>query len=195
MRKKSENALLQNLRPGRVYCREKLKYFSKAVDRDVKNLTEKAALVKVGPGLYYKPKVSRFGFLPPNETDLVREFLGEDNFLLFTWNDYNTMGLGLTQLHNSYVVYNYKRHEKINLDGKLFYFRRPARGFPSKLSREYLLVDLVNNISHLGEEVAVLESRIMQEFFNFNTSSVLKLAKKYGKIKTQKFFEELCKKE
>lgn len=190
----SETKLFNSLRAGKVYRRAMLASFSKAVDRDLKNLSQKGILLKAGPGLYYKPKLSRFGSLPPNEKDLIHSFLGDEHFLLFSWNDYNALGLGLSQIYNSYVVYNHKRYLQQNLAGTLFHFRRPARGFPSTVSKEYLLVDLVDNIQSLGEDPEEIKSRIRNQFQNFNSPLVLRLAKKYGKEKTRNFFEELYKK-
>lgn len=194
MRARSELKLLRSLRAGKVYRRDKLRARSTAVDRDLKKLSEEGVLVKAGPGLYYKPKVSRFGPLPADEHDLIKAFLSDDKFLLFSWNNYNALGLGLTQLYNSYVVYNLKRHEQIQLGGKLYDFNRPTRGFPSKLSKEYLLVDLVNNISALGENEEEMKLKIENQFKNFDRQTVKKLVTKYGKKNTKKFFEDLCKK-
>ncbi|WP_426032776.1 hypothetical protein [Caulobacter sp. DWP3-1-3b2] len=62
-----------------------------------------------------------------------------------------SLGVGTTQLHNKTVVYNHKRHGKFALGGRTYDFRmKPA--VPKKLSREFLLVDLVNNLDQLGED-------------------------------------------
>jgi hypothetical protein len=187
----SETKLLISLQSGRVYRREEMTTFSKAIDRDLKKLSDKGVLLKAGPGLYYKPKFSRFGLLPPKEKELVHSFLGDTHFLLFSWNDYNALNLGLSQVYNSYIVYNYKRYLEQELGGKLFHFRRPSRGFPSKLSKEYLLVDLVDNINAL-EDPMEITLRIRKQLGNFNTTQVLTLARRYGKERTKKIFEELC---
>jgi hypothetical protein len=187
----SSKRLENHLESGRVYRREALLPFSNALDRDLKRQERLGTLEKVGAGLYYCPRKSRFGLLPPNDHELVSSFLKEDPFLLFTWNDYNTLGLGLTQLYNSVVVYNRKRHETIVLDGKTFEFRRPTKGFPSELSKEYLLVDLMNNLSLLADDVDKLRERVKQQLKNFDDQKVLSLAKLYGKVGTRKFFEGL----
>src|SRR5688572_29733901 len=92
--------LVSHLKSGRVYRREALLPFSKAVDRDLMDLTTEGVLEKVAAGLYYKPATSRFGSLPPDDKELVKEFLRDNNFLLYSWNHYNSLGLGLTQLYN-----------------------------------------------------------------------------------------------
>ncbi len=129
----------------------------------------------------------------PNDDDLVKVFLRDDQYLLFSWNDYNALGLGLTQLYNRMVVYNYKRYCKCELDGRNFDFRRPTRGFPTKLTKEYLLVDLVNNLKLLAEDSDAVKAVIKRRFTTFDKSKVLQLAKQYGKVSTNRFFKELEK--
>jgi len=152
MHTRSFEKVAHHLKPGHVYRRENLLTYSKAVDRDLVRLILEGLLEKVAPGLYYAPKVSRFGHLPPDNKTLVNAFLRDDDFLLLSWNEYNALGLGLTQLYNRTVVYNYKRHGVFTLGGKGFDFRRPARGFPKKLTPGFLIVDLLNNLNELAEE-------------------------------------------
>ncbi len=165
--------------------------FSTAVDRDLIILTEKGLVEKVGPGLYYRPIVSRFGTLPPKEEDLVSCFLQGDPFLLYSWNEYNALGLGLTQLYNRWVVYNRKRHGLLELNGRKFDFRRPARGFPTHLTPEFLLVDLVNNLAGLSEETGFVKPQIQKNLARFDRDQLLHNARSYGKIGTCCFFEEI----
>src|SRR5438477_11902292 len=107
----SSKRLENHLEMGRVYRREALLPFSNALDRDLKKQERLGTLEKVGVGLYYCPRKSRFGALPPTDHELVGSFLKDDPYLLFSWNDYNALGLGLTQLYNSVVVYTRKIHE------------------------------------------------------------------------------------
>ncbi len=191
MHTSSHEILRTHLEPGHVYRRSVLSSFSKAIDRDLITLTNKGVLEKVGPGLYYSPVVSRFGILPPKEEDLVRCFLRDDPYLLYSWNEYNNLGLGLTQLYNRWVVYNRKRHEVLELNGRQFDFRRPARGFPTHLTPEFLLVDFVNNLDELSEEVGFVKSEIEKNLTRFGHAQLLKNARSYGKIGTRRFFEEI----
>lgn len=187
----SSKRLENHLEMGRVYRRETLLPFSNALDRDLKKQEKLGTLEKVGAGLYYCPRKSRFGALPPTEHELVTSFLKGDSFLLFTWNDYNALGLGLTQLYNSVVVYNRKRHETITLSGRSFDFRRPNKGYPTELSKEYLLVDLMNNLSLLAEDTDRIKARIKERLKNFDVNKVMNFARLYGKVGTRKFFEGL----
>ena len=66
MHTNSYQKLAVHLKAGRVYRREALNAFSKAVDRDLATLTDHGVLKKIAAGIYYKPASSRFGVLPPN---------------------------------------------------------------------------------------------------------------------------------
>jgi hypothetical protein len=191
MRTTNATKLELSLKPGKVYRRGALLPRNAAVDRDLEVLSSRGVLTKVAPGLYCRPKVSRFGVLSPDDAELVRAFLKGDPFLMFSWNDYNALGLGLTQTYNKIVVYNRKRHALIRLGEKLFDFRHPARGFPRKLSKEYLLVDLVNNLDQLAEDNEVIKERIKAYLAQFDMLKLQQSLKAYGKVGTKHFFEEL----
>jgi Family of unknown function (DUF6088) len=191
MRTSSHQKLAVHLKAGRVYRRETLYAFSKAIDRDLATLADKGVLKKIAAGIYYKPASSRFGVLPPEDEDLVQCFLRDDIFLVFSWNQYNALGLGLTQLYNRLVVYNHKRHGIFKLGNKTFDFRRPARGFPNKITPEFLLVDLVNNLDQLAEDKDFIKSQIVRNIHKFNRQKVNQCVKEYGKVATKHFFEEI----
>ncbi len=187
----SYKKLASHLKTGRTYRREMLVPFSKAIDRDLMKLTQQGILEKVGSGLYYKPATSRFGNLPPRDEELIKHFLRDNVFLLYSWNQYNTLGLGLTQLYNRLVVYNYKRHGLFQLAEKTFDFRRPARGFPKEVTVEFLLVDLVNNLNELAENTQAIKIQIKERIAKFNSKKLAYYVKSYGKVATQRFFEEI----
>jgi hypothetical protein len=185
----SNARLMNNLEMGRVYRRETLMPFTKAVDRDLKSLSRDGTLIKVAPGLYYYPKKSRFGELPPSDFELVNTFLKDDPFLLFSWNDYNSLQLGLSQLYNKMVVYNHKRHEEVLLGNKMFDFRRPHRGFPTELSKEFLLVDLLNNLFEFSDDPEEVKRHFKEKLASFDLDKLTLLSKLYGKIATKKFLK------
>ena len=191
MNTKSYEKLASHLKVGHVYRRAMLLSSSNAVDRDLIKLVQCGVLEKVSTGLYYKPNTSRFGTLPPDNHELVKRFLGDSRFLLYSWNQYNTLGLGLTQVYNNLVVYNNKRHGMFKLGVKKFDFRRPARGFPSKMSDEFLLVDLVNNLNELDEDTGLIKQGIKNKILQFNQKKLGSYASLYGKIATRKFFESI----
>ena len=67
--------LADELQAGRVYRREDLARLSKAVDRHLQELVSTGTLKKLAQGLYYAPKQSSFGPLPPTDEQVVQGFL------------------------------------------------------------------------------------------------------------------------
>ncbi|CDM61897.1 MULTISPECIES: hypothetical protein [Rhizobium] len=102
------------------------------------------------------------------------------------------MGVGATQLYIKTVVYNHKRHGNFTLGGREFEFRKkPA--FPKTLTKEFLLVDLVNNLDHLAEDdrEQVL-ARVKERALQGNRSVLNRAAKEYRMVRTRKFFNGLA---
>jgi len=159
-------------------------------DRHARQLVEQGVLQKIRNGLYYCPRVSVFGQVPPDERELVRTFLKEDDFLLTSPNAYNMLGLGTTQLYNTRVVYNHKRHGRFTLGGLPFEFRRKPR-FPRKLTEEFLLVDLLNNLPGLAEDPAALRERARAKAKALDATKLKKAARDYGKVATRKFLDQV----
>lgn len=175
------------LRPGQTYRRADLAQWSTAIDRHLKEAVQTGALTKLAGGLYYAPKPTAFGMAPPEDDNLVSTFLKGGPFLLASPNAYNALGVGMTQLHNKTVVYNHKRHGHFALGGRTYDFRmKPA--FPKKLSREFLLVDLVNNLDRLGESADEVLERVRARLAPSDRTRVKKAAETYGSERAKKFF-------
>ena len=177
--------LRSRLKKGHVYRREDLLSDSNAVDRHLKQLLEAGDLEKLAQGLYYAPKSSAFGRVPPKDEDLVEAFLKDENFLLLSPNSYNSMGLGTTQLYNKTVVYNHKRHGLFKLGNRNFEFRMKPR-FPKKVDKEFLLIDLLNNLDSLAEDKDAILVNTEQQLDKFEVSKLLKTVSAYGAARTKK---------
>jgi len=178
-----------HLRPGQVYRRADFTAWSKSPDRHLAQLEAEGLLAKVRRGLYLCPEQSRFGKLPANPVKLVKTFLNDDHFLLTSPNDYNSLGLGTTQLYNVQVVYNHKRHGRFKLDGKTFDFRMKPR-FPKTATQEFLLVDLVNNLDRLAEDRDAVMQRVRAKLPQLNMKRFKSALKRFGRVSTQKLFKE-----
>lgn len=179
--------LKKHLRPGRVYRREHLTRWSNAVDRHLRQLVEEGTLTKLAGGLYAYPRQTVFGKAPAEDDELVATFLKDDRFLLASPNAYNSLGVGTTQLYDKTVVYNHKRHGEHALGGRKFDFRvKPA--FPKRLSREFLLVDLVNNLDRLAESRKEVLERVQERAAALDRPRLLRAARNYGNVRTKKFF-------
>ena len=178
-----------HLRPGQVYRRADLARYSKAVDRHLGELVKKGTLQKLRNGLYHYPKKASFGEVPPEDRELVRAFLKEDNFYLTSLNAYNSLGLGTTQLYNLQLVYNHKRDGKFLLNGRTFFFlKRPY--FPTKSSEEFLLVDLVNNLDYLAEDQDLLLERLAKKAVGMDKVKLTRAVKSYGSSRAKRFFQK-----
>jgi hypothetical protein len=177
--------LADKLQDGHVYRREDLARLSNAVDRHLNELVSRGVLKKLAQGLYYAPKQSRFGPLPPTDEQVVKGFLRDKDFLVFSPSSYNTVGLGTTQLYNSTLVYNHKRHGVFRLGNRLFDFRVKPR-FPKKLSREFLYVDLLNNLGDLAEDRDAVLSQARTKLLSFNPSRLQEALDSYGNMATRK---------
>ena len=181
--------LKKHLRPGRVYRRETLAQWSNAVDRHLKQLLSDGTLMKLAGGLYLYPKETVFGKAPADDHTLVATFLKDRRFLLASPNAYNSLGVGTTQLYDKTVVYNHKRHGNFSLGGRAFDFRvKPS--LPKTLSREFLLVDLVNNLDRLAESREEVLARVKQRAPSFDAPRLQRAARDYGNVKTKKFFAQ-----
>lgn len=190
MKELNSELILKQMRPGRVYRRSELAEHSSSVDRELGHLEEEGKVKWLGKGLYTRPMESAFGSLPPDDNKLIKSFLKDDRFLVFSFNDYNKLGLGLTQLYNQQVVYNYKRHEDLELGGRKFSFKRLSR-FPGELSKEYLLIDLLNNLKYVAEDPGLILKKLKKKSDQFDKDTLFNLAEKYARAKTKKILKEV----
>lgn len=177
--------LKKHLKRGEVYRRDDLSKWSKSVDRHLDALVEEDTLQKLSQGLYYYPKLSTFGKTPPEEEVLIRSFLKDDRFLLTSPSAYNSLGVGTTQLYNERTVYNHKRHGEFKFGNRKFSFRIKPH-FPSKLSPEFLLVDLVNNLETLAEDPNIVLKNVALKVQTMDTKKLKYSVSHYGNVRTKK---------
>ncbi len=182
------NEVKKHLREGQVYRRADLLQWSNAVDRHLKLLREEGVLTKLSQGLYLCPKKTVFGNAPAEEEKLVKSFLKDHRFLLTSPNAYNALGVGTTQLYNETFVYNHKRHGRFKLGERFFNFCIKPH-FPKSVSKEFLLVDLVNNSDRLAEDVDALFARVVEKAATMDVKKLSLMARDYGNLRTRKFFD------
>lgn len=180
--------LKQQLKPGKVYRREDLAKYSNAVDRHLAQLVNEGFLEKVATGLYYFPKRSVFGTVPPDDEELVRSFLKDSHFLLTSPNSYNALSVGTTQLYNKRLVYNHKRHGEVDLNGRKFFFHKTPY-FPRKATPEFLLVDLVNHLDTLAEDREFVLSNALAKAKTMDFNKLKYAVREYGHTKTKKLLQ------
>ncbi len=84
-------------------------------------------------------------------------------------------------------MYNSERHEDKRLGSRVFSFKRPSNGFPTRLTKEFLLLDLLNNAKYLTEDVSQLHLKVAKNLEQFDKVQLMKLAVKHGKVATRKY--------
>ena len=178
------------LRPGNVYRRADLEVWSNAIDRHLSLLVKEGTLQKLSPGLYYCPKESVFGTLPPSDEVLVRTFLKDDHFLLTSPNEYNRLGVGTTQLYNKRIVFNHKRHGEFKLGGRTFTFLSKHR-FTKKLTDEFLLVDLLNNLNNIAEDRNLVIQNITSKVLTMDLKKLKSAVSDFGSVRVKKLMAQL----
>ena len=180
----------KHLRPGRVYRRDDLAQWSASVDRHLKALVDDGDLKKLRYGMYYCPKKLAFGEAPASEHELVQAFLKTDHFVVTSPNLYNQLGLGTTQLYNNRVVYNHKRHGTFDLDGRVYQFKR-RMNVPRKLSKEFLFVDLVNNVDQLAEDRDAVLVRVREKAVQLDSRKLSRAVSLYANYSSQRWWKSL----
>jgi hypothetical protein len=182
--------LVRHLRAGKVYRREDLVPYSTSVDRELKQLVTVGRLTKAAQGLYYAPRKSVFGDVPPTEDEMLATFLKDKEFLSFNPSVYNTLRMGMTQLYNKTIVYNHKRHGKFRLGNREFDFRVKHRfPLPSQVSSEYLLVDMLNNFDELAEDEDHVFPIVRRKLPQFDAKKLQKTLQDYGSAATRRLMK------
>lgn len=184
--------LRQHIKQGQVYRRSDLEYYSTAIDRHLAQLVSEGTLVKLNQGLYYSPRQSKFGMVPPDNHDLVKCFLKDDDFLLVSPNTFNSLGLGLSQLYNTTWVYNHKRKGELQLNGRTFEFKL-KNTFPKKITKEYLIVELLNNFDSLAEDEAKVLARLPNILRDLNVDALMRATQQYGTGKTKRIMKSMLR--
>ena len=188
VKESSLELVAKTLQSGCVYRREDLVQVSNAVDRHLGMLVKAGLLQKLAQGLYYAPKKSAFGIVPPADQALVKKFLNDQDFLVFSPSSYNTLGFGTTQLYNKTIVYNHKRHGLFSFGNREFDFRVKPR-FPKRLTPEFLMVDALNNIDSLAEDKDSLLKRVEQKLVDYDQVKLCRAIEDFGSVATRKRFK------
>lgn len=178
-----------NLSAGKVFRRKDLADKHPSIDRELGRCVRCGLVQKAAQGLYYVPKTTPFGQVPPDDEALVAKFLDDKRFLVFNPSSYNTLGLGTTQLYNTTVVYNHKRHGKFMLAGFEFEFRQKPH-FPSanQVTREFLLVDMLNNLAGLAEDSDVVLKAVQTKRSSFDEDRLQQAITDYASARTRRLF-------
>lgn len=182
--------LKKHLKKGKVYRRADLEKWTSSVDRLLAALVKEGTLQKLSTGVYHYPKDSVFGKTPADEREMIRSFLKDNRFLMTSPNSYNSLGVGTTQLYNKKTVYNHKRHGEFKLGNRKFDFQL-RHHFPSRLTTEFLVVDLVNNLDKLAEDTNEVLDKLKNRVRQMDQHKLKKSLESYGNNRTKRLLSPM----
>lgn len=178
------------LEPGRVYRTQDLAAWGQNPSRLAQRLEREGQLRRLARGLFVHPRQSRFGAVPPDDTELLRAFLEGAPFVITGPERWNALGLGTTAMFSSRLVYNTKRSGTFKLGGRRFLLRRVR--FPeSSSSAEWFVVDLLEHHEMAGASLVELERRLSRALAagRFNLGELRAMAREYSTHATQALVE------
>lgn len=184
----------KHLVPGQTYRRSDLTAFTSNVDRHLQALVAEGSLKKLSMGLYAVPKSTAFGDAPPDEHSLLKTFLKDDHFVVYSPSQFNSLGLGTTQLYNTRVVFNRKRSGELQVGGRTYQFRF-WREAPKSLSEDFLVVELLNRLNDLAEDRTSVLEKLRSKLKNMDLMNLKRAAKRFGTLSTQKKLNSLLQDE
>ncbi len=180
----------KHLVPGRTYRRSDLAEYSSNVDRHLQVLVSEGLLKKLSTGLYVASKATAFGDALPEEQSLLKSFLKDDHFVVYSPSQFNTLGLGSTQLYNTRVVFNRKRTGDMVVGGRNYTFRL-WREAPKILTKEFLVVELLNRLNELAEDRNSILENLRLKLSEMDTAKLKRAVKRFGTLSTQKKLKDL----
>ena len=63
--------------------------------------------------------------------------------------------------------------------------------FPRKLTEEFLLVDLMNNLKSLAEDKEMLKDKVREKVFQMDTKKLKATVKRYANTSSKKYFDSV----
>ncbi len=185
MKQSKSLQLLKNyLKPGTVYRRKDLISLSSNIDRHLAALVKEGFLKKLQHSLYLCPENSIYGEVLPSDQELLKKYLKDENFVVYGLSVFNALGLGTNQLYNKIIVFNRKRVGEATIAGRTYYFHR-WREAPKKLSKEFLVVELLNRMNSLAENKEEVLINLKNKLHTFEQDELKYSVEHYGTLSTQ----------
>jgi hypothetical protein len=79
------------------------------------------------------------------------------------------------------------------LNGKHFEFKLKT-SFPKTVTKEFLLVDLLNHLEYLAEEQDSVINKLPSKLKVYNLTELMKITQQYGSGKTKRILKSLIRK-
>jgi hypothetical protein len=121
-------------------------------------LLREGHVLQLARGLFYVPDAGRFGPVPPTEREVLKGFLGTDEFVITGPPCWNALGLGTTALFRSILAYNRRRSGEFKLGNLRFHLRRVR--FPANPRPEWFVIDLFENRGCVGADLEGLQASL-----------------------------------
>ncbi|MCB9681863.1 MAG: hypothetical protein H6733_10360 [Alphaproteobacteria bacterium] len=168
------------LAPGTVYRTAWLRRWGANPTRLAQKLADQGLVRRLGHGLLYAPRTSRFGEVPPSDEALLDAFLDGSPYVVTGPERWNALGLGSTSLFARPLVYNTKRTGTFELGGRTFELRRVA--FPTDPPPEWFVVDLLRHADAAGVDRDELVDRLCRRVRagRFDTDRLFDMAARFG---------------
>jgi hypothetical protein len=180
----------KHLVPGKTYRRSDFAELTSNVDRHIHSLLVDGHLKRLSMGIYLAPKMTAFGEALPDEHSLLKTFLKDDHFVVYSTSQFNSLRFGTTQLYNERVVFNRKRTGQRQVGGRNYTFRL-WREAPKSISIEFLVVELLNRLDDLVEDhVSILKS-VKSKLSEMDSAKLNRAAKRFGTLSSQKKLKNL----
>jgi len=179
-----------SLEPGRVYRPKDFAGQARNPTVVLERLVHEGKLERLGHGLYHCPREGRFGPRPPDDDALLRAFLSGRGYVQSGPAYWNALRLGTTGLAAMPLVYNAVRSGALKVGRRTFEFRRVR--FPSKPTREWYVIDLLNHASEAGVAAEDLVEPLANALASssFDRSTFLSALMEFGTRSTKKLIRE-----
>ena len=144
--------IIEEIPPGNVVFRTDFpQYNAEFVGNVLAKLVEENLILKLGQGIYYRPKMSRFGAVKPSVTQIAESIAKRDNTKILPVGETALNELGLsTQVPMSYTFLTVSSGRTIKLGNQTIVFKR---GVPRNFAyHTTLMAYLVQALKALGKD-------------------------------------------
>ena len=176
--------------PGQAYRRETLMSLSSNIDRHLQKLVSDGCLKKLQHGVYLCPFPPQSAHAPIDETSLLKSFLRDDHFVLYSPSMFSSLGLAVGQHAHRKIVFNRRRHGVFELGERVYYFHR-WREAPKLLSQEFLFVAYLNRMGKLSKMSKDTAEKLLVAFSALKPIKLERILSRYGKQAAQIRYESL----
>jgi hypothetical protein len=177
------------LKAGKVYRTSDLRRWSTNPSRTARRLVREGELTCLAKGLYFHPKRSRFGAVPPDTIGILRAFLKNTPFLITGPDLWSELNLGATAIFPQILVYNTKRSGVFTIAGRSFLLRRIP--FPPNPPVEWFIIDLIEHSDMAGISPETIRQSLEEALQSgrFNAEKLQMMSSKYAKKRTRALIE------